>query len=75
MYDNWDDVVGISFLPLDDAVYQLAPFEAITKEEYEERKSKMKKFDAQLLRKYEADSLLEIDAVDSECTSGACGIR
>lgn len=75
MFTNWDDVVGISFLPLDDAVYQLAPFEAITKEEYEERKAKMKKFDAQLLKKYEADSLLDIDVVDSECASGACGIR
>lgn len=75
MFDNWDDVVGISFLPLGDAVYQLAPFEAITKEEYEVRKDKMKKFDAQLLKKYESDSLLDIDVVDAECASGACGIR
>lgn len=75
MYDNWDSVVGISFLPLSDAVYQLAPFEKITKEEYNERKSKMKKFDAQLLKKYESGALEDIESIDSECTSGACGIR
>lgn len=75
MFDNWEDVVGISFLPLDDAVYQLAPFESITKEEYEKRKASMRKFDAQLLKKYESDTLEDIDVVDAECSTGACGIR
>ena len=75
MFENWDNVVGVSFLPLDDAVYPLAPFESITKEEYEKRKSKMQKFNPLLLKKYESDSLEEIDVVDSECSSGACGIR
>lgn len=75
MYENWDDVVGISFLPLSDAIYQLAPFEAITEEEYISRKSKMKRFDATLLKKYEVKELEEIEEIDSECSSGACGIR
>ncbi|MBQ3423024.1 MAG: ribonucleoside-triphosphate reductase, adenosylcobalamin-dependent, partial [Romboutsia sp.] len=32
MIDNCDDVIGISFLSLDNNFYQLAPFEAITKD-------------------------------------------
>lgn len=74
---NWDCVVGISFLPLDDSFYPLLPFEAISKEEYDKRKEavKGKKIDPSLLKKYETsqteDDLLE----DSACTSGACPIR
>lgn len=36
VYQNWDDVGGISFLPYDDHVYQQAPYMDITKEEYDE---------------------------------------
>ena len=38
MWDNWDDVVAVSFLSLDDNFYELLPYEAITKEEYDKRK-------------------------------------
>ena len=34
VYNNWDMVSGISFLPKEDHVYQQAPFEAITEEQY-----------------------------------------
>lgn len=34
LWNHWDEVSGISFLPKDDHVYVQAPFEAITKEEY-----------------------------------------
>ena len=75
MFENWNSVVGISFLPLSDAVYPLAPFEEISKEEYTKRKNAMKKFDPNLLKKYESGTLEDLVAVDSECASGACGIR
>lgn len=75
MNENWNDVVGISFLPLDDAVYPLAPFEAITKEEYEKRVANMRKFNPILLKKYEVNTLEDLDIVDSECSTGACGVR
>jgi ribonucleoside-triphosphate reductase len=35
VYTNWDSVGGLSFLPRDDTVYTLAPFEACTQEVYE----------------------------------------
>lgn len=31
VYDNWDTIVGVTFLSLDDSFYQLLPYEAITK--------------------------------------------
>lgn len=75
VYENWDDVIGISFLPLDDSFYQLLPYESITKEEYEERVKNMKKFDQKLLEKYETSATEDDDIVDDACASGACPVR
>jgi ribonucleoside-diphosphate reductase alpha chain/ribonucleoside-triphosphate reductase len=74
IWDNWDDYVAVSFLSLDDNVYQQAPYEAITEEEYNERIMKMKPFDISLLHKMEL-SKYESDAGDTECAGGACPIR
>lgn len=60
VWDNWDTIVGISFLSLDDNFYELAPYEAITKEEYEKRLSEMQPFNPDLITKYEHfDSVIE----------------
>jgi len=42
VWDNWDDVVALSFLSLDDSFYQLMPYESITEEEYHNLKKEMK---------------------------------
>ena len=34
IWDNWDSVIGVSFLSLSDSFYHLMPYEAITEEEY-----------------------------------------
>jgi ribonucleoside-diphosphate reductase alpha chain len=34
VYENFDDITGISFLPFDGGSYKQAPFQAITEEEY-----------------------------------------
>ena len=36
LYNNFDDVSGVSFLPYSDHTYEQAPYEAITKEQYNE---------------------------------------
>ena len=36
VYNNFDKISGISFLPYDDHVYQQAPYEPITEKEYKE---------------------------------------
>jgi len=71
-YENWDILVAISFLPLDDSFYDLLPYEAITKEQYEELSSKQRRFSPSLLLKYETNKDSDID---SDCYSGACPVR
>lgn len=74
IWDNWEDQVGITFLSLDDTFYSLLPYEAITEDEYNERKKKMKQFIPSLISKYEVDEEdLEIDS--DSCTTGACPVR
>ena len=41
VWERFDRISGISFLPHSDHVYQQAPYEDITKEQYEEMLSKM----------------------------------
>jgi ribonucleoside-triphosphate reductase (thioredoxin) len=74
VYENWDDFVGVSFLALDGGTYQLAPYEAITREQYEELKARMKPFDPAVLQRYETDGQSELD-VNDDCSTGACPIR
>jgi ribonucleoside-diphosphate reductase alpha chain len=43
VYENFDDISGISFLPFSDHTYKQAPYQDCTKEEYTELLSKMPK--------------------------------
>ena len=73
MFENFDDVVGITFLPLFDETYPLLPFECTTKEDYEERIKNVKPIDYTLLKSFETQEENEI--LDSDCSTGACPIR
>ena len=77
VYDGWDNFVGVSFLSHDGGTYQLAPYEAITKEEYEELKKSMKPFNDKLLMKYEfGETDADLEGVeDPDCVGGVCPIR
>lgn len=75
LWDNWDGVVAVSFLALDDSVYPLLPYEAIDEKEYNRRVLEMKPFIPSLLSKYEQEET-ELDvASDADCSTGACGVR
>jgi ribonucleoside-diphosphate reductase alpha chain/ribonucleoside-triphosphate reductase len=74
IYNNWDGFVGVTFLSLDDNFYDLAPYESITKEKYDELAAKMPKFSASILSKFE-DFSEEFDILDEACDTGACPIR
>lgn len=74
VWDNWDDIVALSFLSYDDNFYELLPYEEITAEEYERRRQAMRPFDPALLSKYEKEET-ELDVGISECAGGACPIR
>ena len=41
VWDNFDQITGVSFLPMDGGTYKQAPYETITKEEYEVLKAAM----------------------------------
>ncbi len=73
LYDNFEYVVGITFLPLMEETYPLLPYEAISKDEYERRVKEIKPLDYELLKYYDDDEEHEI--LDKECAGGACPIR
>jgi len=74
VYENWDTIIGVTFISLDDSFYKLLPYEAITEEEYNERKDNMKEFNPDLLLKYEV-KLFDEDLLDDDCSTGVCGVR
>lgn len=73
IYQNWELVGGLSFLPRSNHVYQLAPYETITKEKYEEIKSKMKNFDFSKIFTYEKEDETEIKR-ELACVAGLCEV-
>ncbi len=73
VYENWDYVGGLSFLPRSEHVYQLAPYEEINKEEYEKRLKALGKLDFSKLSQYEVGDNTT-GAKEFACVSGACEI-
>lgn len=73
VYENWEIVGGLSFLPRSDFVYQLAPYEEITKEKYEELSSQIKEIDFSEIVIYEAEDLTE-GSKELACMAGNCEI-
>lgn len=73
LWDNWDDVVAVSFLSLDDSFYELMPYQAISEDEYEDFVKNMKPFNPSLLSKYE--QFEEFELIDGDCETGICPVR
>lgn len=73
VWDKWDDFIGVSFLSYDNHSYELAPYETITKEQYEEMRANMKSFDPERLKRWETSGLSELS--DESCVDGACAPR
>ena len=71
VYENWDVIGGLSFLPRSEHVYQLAPYETITKEEYEKRSRNIGKIDFSKLSQYEMTDNTT-GAKEFACVSGVC---
>jgi ribonucleoside-diphosphate reductase alpha chain len=71
LYNNWDILGGLSFLPKEDHVYALAPYEEITKERYLEMKSKLPEIDFSQILLYEKEDQT-IGAKEMACVGGIC---
>lgn len=71
VYQNFDEIVGVSFLPKDNSHYKQAPYEDITEDTYNKLISKFPKIDYSQLGKYE----MEDNTTGSQqlaCVSGTC---
>ncbi len=74
VYENFDDISGISFLPFSDHTYRQAPYQDCTEEEYKELLKLMpKKVDWGDLTKYEQKDYT-IASQEMACTAGGCEI-
>jgi ribonucleoside-triphosphate reductase len=74
VYDNFDDLSGISFLPYDGGSYRQAPYQECSKEQYEELLSKMpEQLDWSLLSKFETDDMTT-GSHELACVGGACEV-
>jgi ribonucleoside-diphosphate reductase alpha chain len=74
VYQNWEIVGGLSFLPREEHVYALAPYEEITKEKYEELKEKFPDIDFSKIVLYEHGDETQ-GAKELACVSGVCEIK
>lgn len=73
VYENWGIVGGLSFLPRTDHVYQLAPYEEITKEQYEEMLKKVDHIDFSKILAYEQKDETNMKR-ELACAGGVCEI-
>ena len=74
VYEHFDEVSGISFLPFSDYVYQQAVYQDISKEEYEEALSFMPKFiDWVKLQEFEKEDHTS-GGRELACSAGVCEV-
>jgi ribonucleoside-triphosphate reductase len=74
VYEHFDEVSGISFLPFSDYVYQQAVYQDINKDEYEEALSHMpKSIDWQKLQEFEKEDNTS-GGRELACSAGVCEV-
>lgn len=73
LYDNWDLVGGLSFLPRSEHVYQLAPYEEIDEKRYKELSRAMTSIDYAKIVTYERADATDVK-MELACAAGVCDI-
>lgn len=73
VYNNWDDVGGISFLPYSDHTYRQAPYQDCTDVEYKELLGKMPDIPWESLKHYEKEDTTS-GTQTLACTASGCEI-
>jgi ribonucleoside-diphosphate reductase alpha chain len=75
VYDHIDEMSGVSFLPYSEHTYQQAPYQEISKEEYESLLSETPEtIDWNWLKLYETEDLTT-GSQELACVAGACDIN
>lgn len=73
LYENWYMIGGLSFLPREKHVYRLAPYEEITKEQYDVMAKRFEGIDYSKIVTYEKIDETE-GAKELACVAGVCEI-
>lgn len=73
LFENWDIIGGLSFLPRENHVYRLAPYEAIDKKTYEKLAANFPKIDYSKLVMYERTDETE-QKRELACAGGTCEV-
>lgn len=73
VYEHWNIVGGLSFLPRSSHVYQLAPYEVITEEKYHELLKNVAHIDFSEIVSYEKSDETEVKS-ELACFAGSCDI-
>lgn len=74
VYQNWDYVNGVSFLPYDGGIYELAPYEEIDRDKYLKLEEKFPKIDYSKLTEYEQQDNTE-GAKSYACVGDTCELK
>jgi ribonucleoside-triphosphate reductase (thioredoxin) len=74
VYDNFDSIGGVSFLPASEHTYKQAPYQEITKEQYQEMLEKMpKSINWEMITFYETEDGTT-GSQELSCVAGVCEI-
>lgn len=74
VYQNWEIVGGLSFLPKDNHVYQLAPYEEIDEKRYKELLKRFENIDFSKIVTYEINDETEVKK-ELACAGGVCEVE
>lgn len=73
VYENWELIAGLSFLPKSDHVYKLAPYEEISREKYYQMVKTFPKIDFSKIVLYEYDDTTS-GSKELACVANLCEI-
>jgi len=73
LYDNWEILGGLSFLPREEHVYQLAPYEEISEEKYKELAAEMPEIDFSSIMAYEKEDMTS-GSKELACVGNVCEV-
>lgn len=73
LYENWEIVGGLAFLPRENHVYQLAPYEAIDEKRYTELAKRLEHLDYSKIISYEKQNETDLKK-ELACVAGVCEI-
>ena len=74
LWDKFDKVSGVSFLPYSDHVYEQAPYQPITEQEYEAMVKETASINWDRLPDYENENSATTGQQELACTAGGCEI-